>query len=183
MPPTSPTPRASDRPLPRRGGASERKSERAAPRESPGARPAPLSPAPRGGYNNAVPQGRQGSVTVPLTAESPMRKMWRAVCAVGLLLTLGGPLWSGDESAARAVIDKGIEAQGGAAKLAKFHSAILKGTGKLYFGSKDGLPLTGELTTQGAERMRTRLTLRPKDVKDPIVITIVVNGSQGWKKV
>jgi hypothetical protein len=146
-----------------------------------GARPAVLSPARAGGYNNAVPLGGK-DWSLPLTMEFPMRKLCCTVCAVGLLLTLGGPLRSGDDSGARAIIDKAAEAQGGAAKLAKFHAAVLKGSGKLYYGTKDGIPMAGELTGEGADRLRMRVTLKPANMA-PVEVVVVVNGSKGWKRI
>jgi hypothetical protein len=111
-----------------------------------------------------------------------MRKTWRVVGALGLLLTLGGPLWSGDPAAARALIDKAIQAQGGADKLARFHSAVLKGNGTYYGGSNEGkgIEFTGVWTAQGSDKMRMHLTLKTA-AADLSRIT-VVNGAKGWTK-
>jgi hypothetical protein len=109
-----------------------------------------------------------------------MRKTWCVVCALAVLLGAGGRLWSGDESAARAVIAKAIEALGGEGKIGKFNAVVMKGTGKFYGMGDEGVPFTGEWDAQGADQMRIRLEGKAMD--QTFVLTKVVNGDKGWTK-
>jgi hypothetical protein len=109
-----------------------------------------------------------------------MRKTWCAVSALGLLLGLSGQLWSGEDAAARGVVAKAIEAQGGEARLAKYNAATMKGAGKFYGMSDEGVAFTGDWDVQGADQMRMRVLVKDKDMK--FTFTTVVNGDKGWKK-
>ena len=109
-----------------------------------------------------------------------MRKTWCAVCVAGLVLVLAGRLWSGEAEGARGVITKALEAQGGEATLAKYKAAVMKGAGKFYGMSDEGVPITGDWEASGADQMRMRIAVKQKDMK--FTFTTVVNGTKGWKK-
>lgn len=87
-----------------------------------------------------------------------------------LILTSTGR--ADDASAARAVIDKAIQAAGGAEKLKKFagHTFQEKGT---YYGMGAGLPYTANVAVQRPGKIRL-------EVLD--IFTIIVNGDKGWVK-
>jgi hypothetical protein len=109
-----------------------------------------------------------------------MRKTWCAVSALGLLLGLSGRLWSGDDAAARGIVTRALEAQGGEARLAKFNAATMKGAGKFYGVGDEGIPITGDWAVQGADQMRMRAS--GKAMGQAFTVTTVVNGAKGWKK-
>jgi hypothetical protein len=108
-----------------------------------------------------------------------MRKTWCVACAVVLVFGLAGRLWSGEEGA-RGVLAKALEAQGGAATLAKYKAATMKGAGKFYGMSDEGVPFTGDWAANGADQLRMRIVVKQKDLK--FTLTEVVNGDKGWKK-
>jgi hypothetical protein len=109
-----------------------------------------------------------------------MRKMWCAVSALGLLLAASGRLWSGDNAAARGLVNKALEAQGGEGKLARYNAVVMKGTGKFYGMGDEGIDLTGQWDAQGADQMRMRVVLKVKD--QTFTATTVINGAKGWEK-
>src|SRR5262245_2214954 len=109
-----------------------------------------------------------------------MRNTSWALCAAGVLLCGAGRLWSGDESAARALVDRAIEAQGGEANLAKFQAVTLKGKGKFYGTSDDGVPFTGEWATQGETHTRMRLEFTA--MGQTFKYAKVISGDKGWIK-
>jgi hypothetical protein len=109
-----------------------------------------------------------------------MRKTWCALSALGLLLGLSGRLWSGEDAAARGVVARAIEAQGGEARLAKYNAATMKGAGKFYGMSAEGVPFTGDWDAQGADQLRMRIVVKDKDQTTTFVK--VVNGPRGWTK-
>jgi hypothetical protein len=102
-----------------------------------------------------------------------------AVCALGVLLLLVNLGSSGEDKELRAVIDKALEAQGGAAKLAKFEAQTMKGAGKFY-GMGEPIDYTIEIASH-KERFRfgLQMTVMNFDVK----IALVVNGAKGWMKI
>jgi outer membrane lipoprotein-sorting protein len=95
----------------------------------------------------------------------------RVCIASGVLLLATGLVWSDDESA-RSLVDKAIQAAGGAKNLAKHKAATFSEKGT-YYGMGDGLPFSGKYAIQ-----------RPKQFRMEIVdvFTIVLNGDKGWMK-
>ena len=73
-----------------------------------------------------------------------------ALLSVGLILA-AAPARADD--AAKAIVEKAIKAQGGAEALEKFPVATItfKGT---FHGMGQEIPMTGEITTQGADRLK-----------------------------
>src|SRR5262245_5586046 len=102
-----------------------------------------------------------------------MRRTMLAAVALGLLFL---PRAAGDE-AARAVIDKAIQAAGGAENLAKFKAAHWKGKGKFY-GLGEGIDYVGEWFQQLPSQMKALIDVEFSGQK--IQNYRVVNGDKGW---
>jgi hypothetical protein len=97
----------------------------------------------------------------------------RVCIASGIaVMLLATGLVRSDDDSARSLVDKAIEAAGGAKNLAKHNAAVFteKGT---YYGMGDGLPFIGKYSIQ-----------RPKQFRMEIaeVFTVVLNGDKGWMK-
>src|SRR5262245_71903 len=107
-----------------------------------------------------------------------MRKTWCAVGVAALALWAAGELRSGEGGAARALVQKAVEAQGGADKLAKFNAASIKGKGTFYGQADQGVPFTGEWQTQGKDQMR--MSVHIKTPEGDFKLIKVVNGEQAW---
>jgi hypothetical protein len=101
-----------------------------------------------------------------------MRKILCGFVGCCVFLALAGFTRSGEDRAAREIIDKAILAGGGEAKLAKFESAIMKEKGT-YYGMGDGLPYTSVVHMKRPDRFKM-------EVKG--VFTICLDGDKGWMK-
>ena len=109
-----------------------------------------------------------------------MRKFLVATSALGGLLALGNVSLSGDAKDVRAVIDRAVEAHGGAARLAKFKVHTMKGTGKFY-GAGDALDFTLAATSHGDKQFHAAIDLNI--VGQDLKIVLVVDGAKGWEKI
>jgi len=109
-----------------------------------------------------------------------MKLLALASCALGTLLVLADCGRSGDAKDVRAVIDRAVEAHGGAARLAKFKVHTMKGTGKFY-GAGDALDFTLAATSHGDKQFHAAIDLNiaGQDLK----IVLVVDGAKGWEKI
>lgn len=99
-----------------------------------------------------------------------MRKAVSTLVAGGLVMILAGSVQSGSDKDARAIVDKGIQAAGGEAKLPKALVWKEKGT---YYGMGDGLPFVGKYAVEWPDKFSM-------DIEG--VFMMVVNGDQGWMK-
>jgi hypothetical protein len=108
-----------------------------------------------------------------------MRPMGCLSSIAALFLTVG-LVRSGETIRPHQIIDRAIEAHGGAARLSKFKAAVIKGKGTLY-PAGEALPFTSETAVEGKERTRTviKATVKSK----PFTIITVVNGEKGWLKI
>ncbi len=97
-----------------------------------------------------------------------MRKIGMMVAVAALMGS--GALGAAEADGARAVVERAIKAQGGAAKIKAAGTATWKEDG-LYYGMGEGLPYQGSYAIEGPERFRM-------EVKD--VFTMVLNGDKGW---
>jgi hypothetical protein len=97
--------------------------------------------------------------------------MW---IAVGLLLPVAA---FADDSAAQAVLTKALEAQGGAAKLAKLQAATAKIKGTFH-GMGAALDFTGEYASQGADRYKVDIEIEVAGQK--LRFVQVLSGNEGW---
>jgi hypothetical protein len=108
-----------------------------------------------------------------------MKKLALTTSTAAALLVLTALARCGDDKDLRAIINKGLEASGGEAKLAKFTAQTLKGGGK-FFGLGEAIDFTVDITFQGDKQFRfgVNLQIMGQDVK----VGAVVNGDKGWEK-
>ena len=109
-----------------------------------------------------------------------MRHSQKAFLVSALVLTAAVPARADDgATAARALVDKAVEAQGGYAKLAKLPAvtAKLKGT---FHGFGQAVAFTGEFAAQGPDRSKFDIEAEAGGQKFRVVN--VLNGDKGWTK-
>jgi hypothetical protein len=106
-----------------------------------------------------------------------MRRFLGLVVAT-LLVGLGLSARAGDDKAARALVDKGIQALGGADKLGKAKAMTWKTKGKVSFGGTDN-EFTGTVTVQGLDHLHQELdgVFGGNKVK----ILMIMAGNKGWR--
>jgi outer membrane lipoprotein-sorting protein len=107
-----------------------------------------------------------------------MRKVLPLSVAACLVLSLAGRVVAQDE--ARGVIERAIQATGGAEKLARLKSSRTKFKGK---GEFEGVTasLTGEVVVQLPRQMKVEIQLEVQGQNVPVVV--VVNGDKSWVQV
>ena len=100
-----------------------------------------------------------------------------ALCGV-LVLTPAGPAQDG----ARAVVEKAIQSQGGAAKVAKLRTMRIKVEGKAELvPGQPAVPFTIEDTWQMPDKYRTESAFEAGGQK--LTQTQVIDGDKGWMRV
>jgi len=101
-----------------------------------------------------------------------------ALLVAGFLFA-SAPARADDAADARALVEKAVKAHGGQDKLEKFtaHTVKFKGT---FHGMGQEIPITGEVTTQGADRLRMDLDIEAGGMKFKFVN--VVAGDKGWTR-
>jgi hypothetical protein len=99
--------------------------------------------------------------------------------AAVLALALG-TLQADEKADTRALIDKAIQARGGAEKLAQLKATTFKLKGKFY-GMGAGLDYTGELAIQPPDKTRVQMEIDVNGMKIPVLR--VVNGGKGFQKI
>jgi hypothetical protein len=105
-----------------------------------------------------------------------MRTIWFLAVLLGLLLGAGAA--RGDEpSEAGAVLDRAIEAAGGAANLSRFRAFAGKVKGTIHDGCA-ATPYTGEWLAEPPDRQR--LALVGGRGPNQFRVVAVVNGARGW---
>ncbi len=109
-----------------------------------------------------------------------MDKFLGTAVVVGLLLGAGGLARGDDQADARKVIEKAIQAQGGAEKIAKYKAATWKTKGNFY-GLGNALPYTGEYAIQLPDKFRFALDFDANGQQFKFIM--VVNKDKGWRKV
>jgi len=105
----------------------------------------------------------------------PHRILLMILCS--MILSASPVAHAGDSAAARALIDKGLEAQGGEAKLAKLPAVTAKHKGTFH-GLGEKAAFTGEHAMDGPDRQRFIMDLRVDGEK--LRIIQVLNGSKAW---
>jgi len=108
-----------------------------------------------------------------------MKRLALAPCVAAMLLTLTTFARSGDDKEPRAIINKGLDVQGGEAKLAKFTATTMKGTGK-FFGLGEPIDFGLEIIVQRNKQLRFAVDLKVMD--QSLKIEAGVNGDKGWEK-
>ena len=109
-----------------------------------------------------------------------MHQFRHAFLAFGFVLAVMLPARADDAADARALVEKAVKAQGGQEKLDKLPALTVtfKGT---FHGMGDGIPMSGTISTQGADKQRVEIEVEAGGQKVPIVI--VVAGDKGWTKI
>ena len=104
-----------------------------------------------------------------------MRKLLGVWCVAGLLA--GGAARADDAADVKAVLDKAVEAHGGAGRLAKSKAVTTRIKGKVY-ALGDGVDYSGDIASQLPDRLHLEMsvTVMGMDFK----ITQVLNGDKGW---
>lgn len=109
-----------------------------------------------------------------------MTRFSSAALAVGVLLAAAGPARADDAADAKKLVEKAVKAHGGQDALDKFTAGAVtfKGT---FHGMGDGLPVSGTVTTSGADKQRIDMEIEAGGQKVPVVI--VLAGTKGWSKI
>ncbi|MBP3960410.1 hypothetical protein J8F10_34725 [Gemmata sp. G18] len=109
-----------------------------------------------------------------------MRHVPHAFLAFGFVLAATVPARADDAADARALIEKAVKAHGGQEKLEKLPAIVTKFKGTFH-GMGEGIPMSGEISVQGADRQRVEIEVEAGGQKIPI--TIVVTSDKGWTKI
>lgn len=107
-----------------------------------------------------------------------MTQARNALLVAGFLFA-SAPARADDAADARALVEKAVKAHGGQEKLDKFtaHTIKFKGT---FHGMEQEIPMSGEITTQGADKNRMEIEVEAGGMKFKIVN--VIAGDKGWTK-
>jgi hypothetical protein len=97
-----------------------------------------------------------------------------------LILTLSPGRAPGQEDEARRILEKALQAHGGAALLARVKAGYTHTTGRL-FQVRDGVDFEQRAWFQEPDRVRSEMRVKIGD-KETVVVT-VVNGLRGWIRV
>jgi hypothetical protein len=108
----------------------------------------------------------------------PKRCCFLVLASLGLL---GGidPGRAGNSSEAESLLDRAIQARGGAESLARFRARVARGTGTIH---RDGLKvrMTYECFFQDFNRARSQITFESADTK--VKSVTVIDHDHGWVK-
>jgi hypothetical protein len=107
-----------------------------------------------------------------------MRRLLGVLVVVAVVSAFSLAARAGDDKAARAVVDKGIQALGGADNLKKAKTATWKTKGKINFGGNENA-FTGTVTVQGLDHFHQELdgNFNGNQVK----ILLVLAGDKAWR--
>jgi hypothetical protein len=104
-----------------------------------------------------------------------MRTKWAATLAVVVLSWTAGPGRADDSTSARAVVEQGIKAQGGADALERGRTLSRTGSGTMSV-SGSTVPFTEETLIALPDRVRITV-----DLSKGQRLTLVVNGDKAWQ--
>jgi hypothetical protein len=107
-----------------------------------------------------------------------MARFLGAVVAAVLAAGLGGPARAADDKDAKAILDKGIKALGGEAKLKTLKAATWKVKGKITFGNNSS-DFTSQSTVQGLDHFRSEF--EGKFMGNKVKGVTVLAGDKGWR--
>jgi hypothetical protein len=108
-----------------------------------------------------------------------MRKSIGAVLAAALVCGIGLSARADGDKDATAIVDKGIQALGGADKLSKIKVLTWKSKGKINLGDADN-DFNSQVTAQGLDHFRQDFEGEFGGMK--IKGTVVLNGDKGWRE-
>ena len=100
--------------------------------------------------------------------------------ALGVVVGFSVPVRADDAADARAIVEKGVKAQGGQEKLAKLNAHIIKFKGNFH-GMGQAIPMTGEITSLGKDRVKMDAEVEAGGMKFRVVN--VIAGDKGWSKI
>jgi hypothetical protein len=106
-----------------------------------------------------------------------MKGMVRTFGLVLLGLAVVAPVRADDQADARKIIDKAIEAQGGADTIAKNPASTTKLKGKFY-GMGDGIDYTGTFAIQAPNRLH--FTIDMTVMGKAVTVIQAIDGDKGW---
>src|SRR5947209_9664362 len=110
-----------------------------------------------------------------------MKRFLVAMLVAGFLVSSATPVWAADDDKeAKAILDKGIKALGGEAKLSKIKGYTLKNKGKITFGGNDSA-FTSSATLQGIDHLKSEFEGEFGEMK--IKVMSVIAGDKGWRKI
>ena len=109
-----------------------------------------------------------------------MRKVLCALCVAGVFLPAARPVWADEKADAEALLDKGIKALGGEARLSKYKAATWKAKGTLHLVGRD-VDYTGDWAVQAPNQYKAVLTGEINGTKFKRVR--VLDGDKGWVKI
>ena len=108
-----------------------------------------------------------------------MARFRYAVLTFGFVLAVAAPVRADDEADARKILEKAVKAHGGQEKLDKLPGGTVKFKGTFY-GTGEGIPMTGEVSAQGADKQRIDMQIEAGGMKIPVAF--VLAGDKGWSK-
>src|SRR5262245_41211505 len=108
-----------------------------------------------------------------------MKHSLHAFLVFGWVLAATSTARSDDGAAARALVDKAVQAHGGQATLDKLPAATIKFTGTFH-GMGQAIPFTGEITTLGADRNRMEIVAEAGGQKFRVVN--VLDRDKAWTR-
>ncbi|MBM3979199.1 MAG: hypothetical protein FJ304_02725 [Planctomycetes bacterium] len=108
-----------------------------------------------------------------------MLRFSSAALAVGFLVA-AGPARADDAAEAKKLIEKAVKAHGGQEALDRFTGGAVtfKGT---FHGMGEGVPVSGTVTTGGADKQRVELEIEAGGQK--VSVVVVLAGTKGWSKI
>jgi hypothetical protein len=109
-----------------------------------------------------------------------MSHVQHAVLAFGFVVAVNVPARADDAADAKALVEKAIKAHGGQDKLAKFTGHTVKFKGNFH-GMGQAIPMTGEVSTQGNDKIRVDVEVEAGGMKFRIIN--VFDGEKGWNKI
>ena len=101
------------------------------------------------------------------------------IAAVFVVALLSGPVRAEGDKGADAVLDKAIQALGGAEKLGKVKAATWKAKGTIRIGGNDS-DFTSQSTVQGPDQFRQEF--EGEFGGNKVTGVTVLNGDKGWRK-
>lgn len=108
-----------------------------------------------------------------------MQTIVRALAALSVIVGMAAPLRADDQADARALVQKGIEARGGEANLAKYPATTFKLKGQLQAQGQT-LGFTGDYAAKLPGRARMIIEVEAGGQK--FVFGQVANGDKAWRK-
>lgn len=103
----------------------------------------------------------------------------RLNCSLLVLAIVAVSVHSADADQARAVLERAIQAHGGAQKLSRLQTVIRTAKGELAFGGGTSVPAVCETTMMLPDRCRWAFELELNGQKSPL--TVAIDGGKGWR--